>query len=406
MEILKDKSNEFNLSIIINRPDIVENKDTVEYKVMVNYKKGEKTLWYRLAKEYAYLLSDRADAAVIALLIPAMVKGEDIHVKGTISESLYWSITDRYQILLKAIIPTLNIINIYPTELRDEVSNATGVATGFSGGIDSFTVLADYYYRKTTQGFHITHLLFNNVGSHGSGSDNLFYERYNKLKTITDKIGLPFIAVNSNLDAFYQGIGFQKTHTNRNVSVAHLLNGGIRRFLYASTFNYRNVFIGPTYDMAYCDSIILPLLSTPTLDCISVGSEYNRVEKTLKVAKIKDSYDTLNVCVKSNQGKNCSVCWKCMRTLLTLEINGYIHLYKNVFDIQAYFNKRNIYIAKVIRSKDPLLVEIKDHAKTIQFKFPLISYIYAYLNFPKLIKLPGFVAKRGKMLLKKFFKNL
>jgi hypothetical protein len=113
--------------------------------------------------------------------------------------------------------------------------------------------------------------------------------------------------VNSNVDAFYgKGLGNQQTHTLRNASVALLLQGGIGRYLYASSYNFKNVFVGATYSMAYSDTIALPLLSTEVLDAISVGSEYTRIEKTLRVAEIPDSYGTLDVCVSPKKAGNCS----------------------------------------------------------------------------------------------------
>ncbi len=378
----------------ISKPEIIEQKDSIIYLVRVNYKQGQDSLWFSLNKEHEHLLSTCADAAFVALLIPAMAMGEDIHIEGAISENLYRNIVDRYQVVLKTIIPSLNIINIYPTDLKDEISNENGVATGFSGGIDSFTVLADYYYRNTTPGFRLTHLLFNNVGSHGTGSEYLFHERYNSIKETAENIELPLIAVNSNLSYFYKDIGFQQTHTHRNVSVAHLLKGGIKRFLYASTFSYGQTFIGQTYDIAYSDPIILPLLSSDALDCISVGCEYTRVEKTKEVAKIKESYHRLNICIRDDKAENCSLCWKCMRTLLTLEMLDCLHLYKNVFDISAYFNQRNRFIAQVIKSKDPLLREIKDYAGKNGFKFPLISHVYPYATQQKVFRLASSVKKR------------
>jgi hypothetical protein len=376
-------------NMVINNPEIIKENGIIQYRVSVKSKEGGNILWYSLSDEYEHLLSETADAALIALLIPAMTKKEDIHIKGIISERLYWNIVDRYQFILKLLIPSLNIINIFPTELREEEisKSQVGVATGFSGGIDSFCVLNDYFYRHTTPGFRLTHLLFNNVGSHGTGSEYLFKERFFHLKKTAEIFGLPFISINSNLSIFYEGHNFQQTHTHRNASVAHLLKGGIKRFLYASTFSYNESFIGPTYDIAYCDPIILPLLSSESTDLVSVGGKYTRVEKTLKVANLKESYNSLNICVNATKAENCSVCWKCMRTLLVFDIAGCLNLYQKVFDIDAYDKKRNDYIAKVIISKDPLLMEIKKYAKNNGFRFPIMSYIYAYIKFNKVFRL-------------------
>lgn len=214
------------------------------------------------------------------------------------------------------------------------------MATGFSGGIDSFCVLADHYYAEIPKRYRLTHLLFNNVGSHGAGGERLFRERYERLLPSAERIGLPFMMVNSNLDSFYgEGLGFQQTHTFRNSSVALLLQEGVQSYMYASTFNYLESFVGPTYDTAYSDNITLPLLSTNNFDAFYLGSEYTRLEKTLRVAEISESYTTLDICMNPNNNSgytNCSMCWKCLRTLVTLEIAGYLGNYSNVFDLKIY----------------------------------------------------------------------
>lgn len=167
-------------------------------------------------------------------------------------------------------------------------NSASGVAIGFSGGIDSYCALADHYYSDIPERFKITHLLFNNVGSHGTDGERLFRKRFERLAPSAERIGLPLLMINSNLDSFMpKNLGFQKTHTMRNASVAHLLQGGIGRYMYTSTYKYSDMFIGPTYDTAYSDLATLPLLSTDTLDAFSVGSEYSRVQKTLRVAELR-----------------------------------------------------------------------------------------------------------------------
>lgn len=75
-------------------------------------------------------------------------------------------------------------------------------------------------------------------------------KRRERLKPIVERIGLPFVTVNSNVSTFYQGWRFQATHTPRNTSVALLLQQGIGRFLYVSTYSYSDIYVDKTDD--YC----------------------------------------------------------------------------------------------------------------------------------------------------------
>ncbi|AUT01633.1 hypothetical protein CLI64_15260 [Nostoc sp. CENA543] len=382
----------------INKPEVVQQDNYIFYRVNIDFSDGNKTLWYAVDEEYANLVSDRADAALVALLIPAMARGEDIYISGTISEKLYYNLSSRYQKILQIILPSLRLVNVYPSDVQVASLRADGVATGFSAGIDSFSVLADHHYKQNVPpGFRVTHLLYNNVGSHGGGAERLFRERYARLKPmVAERIQLPFIAVNSNLDSFYKGFNFRQTHTPRNASVALLLQRGIGRFMYASAYTYTDIYIGASNGMGYSDAVTLPLMSTEVLDAFSVDSEYTRVEKTIRVANIEDSYQTLDVCVHADRAYNCSTCFKCMRTLLTLEIAGSIEHYANIFDLKAYAQEREKYIAyKVLQSNDPLIREIVSFAQERNFKFPLSS---------RLLRLKAQIGNIIKTPVRKFYK--
>ena len=369
----------------ISKPQILLQKHEIVISVDVEIAEGFKTLWYSLNRAFGNLVSDSCDAFLVALLIPAMTNGEDICVAGAISERLLYNLSGPYQRLLQHVIPSLRRVEIHPKEVYARTKRASGVATGFSGGIDSYCVLADHYYSDVREALKVTHLLFNNVGSHGKGGERVFRKRYTRLEQVVEGIGLPFVMINSNVTAFYRKrFSFQQTHTLRNASVALLLQGGIGRYMYASTYSFSNVFVGATYDMAYTDTIALPLLSTEVLDAFSVGSEYTRVEKTLRVANLCDSYSTLDICVNpyhTGNHANCSTCFKCMRTILTLEIAGMIERYSDSFNLDAYEHRRIKYIGKVLMSDDPLLREIVEFAKVQHYAFPPRAHRYIPLHY-------------------------
>ena len=353
--------------------------NTLFLKYPIDYQNKKEVLWYSIDIKYAGFVTDLLDGPLVALLIPAMALGENINIKGSVSEKLFYNLSKSCQILLKQIIPSLKLTNIIPNAIEIKSQRAAGVATGFPCGIDSFSTLADNYFSDVPKGYKITHLLFNNVGSHGKGNERLFEERYEKNKEITKIIGLPFLKINSNVENFYNNFSFQQTVTPRNVSVPLILQGGIGGFLVSSAISYKDIKVEQLPAIARIDTLLLPLLSTKALDIISTGSEYSRVEKTLKVAEIKDSYSSLDVCVDPNSAGNCSKCWKCMRTMLTLDIAGLLDKYQNVFDIPKYHQGKTQYIGKILYDPlfrcDPLVHEIIQYAKDQNYKFPKKSYI-------------------------------
>jgi len=124
---------------------------------------------------------------------------------------------------------------------------------------------------------------------------------------------------------------------------------------------------------------------------LSIGGEYTRVEKTKIVANIPESYNSLDVCLSARaDGSNCSRCFKCMRTQLTLDIADCKQLYDGVFDSVRYKKNKDRYIGEIIantrfhlkadKTVDPLIIEIDNFSKETNYKYPKVSYVYAILH--------------------------
>jgi len=334
-------------------------RDDAHCTVQVSFTCQERSevLWYRFPIEYEeYCETEKADAFVVALLLLAMNTHEDILVDGTMSERLYYNLTNHYMSIVRQQIPSLTNVSIVPAGFHTGMSanSMNMVGTGFSGGVDSFCCVADHLRDTVPASYRVSHLFFNNVGSHGRGprASRLFRERYDLLKAFPKEMGIPFIPVDSNLASLFP-FGFQLTHTIRNISVPLLFQKLLGRYLYASAYHYRNCKAGEAYDMAYSDPFAVHLLSTETLECISTGCQYSRVEKTAVVSRFEPSYRFLNVCTNPGKGgRNCSVCDKCCRTLLTLELLGALDKYWRVFDLEAWARHRPLYVCKVLLNDD------------------------------------------------------
>lgn len=373
----------------ISAPHVTQENKQIFYRVAVESIRGSETLWYSLDEPFGDLVAPSCDAPLVGLLIPAMAAGEDIHVDGVISDKLFYNLAGPYQKLLQLVIPTLRPVRITADKVCGSLAcRPPGVATGFSGGIDSFCALADHYGSNVSDSFKITHLLYNNVGSHGKDGERLFRKRFERLAPVAERLGLPFVKVDSNLGKFYgKGLGFSKTDTPRNASVALLLQGGIGRCMYASSNSYAHVFVGPSKYMAFTESISLPLLSTETLDVFSVGSQYTRVEKTLRVAELPESYGSLDVCAQTlpdAADTNCSICQKCLRTLATLEIAGLLERYSGSFNLDAYRRRRTMFFASMPGSPNPFHKEIIEFCRQRRFPYPLASRLLNALRIHKL----------------------
>lgn len=319
---------------------------------------GEDThnLTYSIPLEYAdWFATDRCDGFVVGLLFQAMERKEDIVVEGPLSSLLFHSLQGFYIPMMAQAFPNLHPINIVPSFLTDEPAGGRGVATGFSGGIDSFATVIQHLVQENSANYKISHFLFHNTGSHGSGNPEagrrLFWQRYEMMQPFAREVGIPIIPVDSNLSEIFP-IDFITMHSALNASVPLVLQNGLQRYFYSSAYKYADCGVDRTDDVARFDPFAFHLLSTEGLDCVSTGCQMSRVEKTELVAAYKPSHRYLNVCVESAfEGKNCSVCFKCRRTILTLELFGISDLYSDVFDLKKFRKIRNGYIMQLLLYK-------------------------------------------------------
>ena len=299
--------------------------------------------------------------------MPCMAANEPIILNGHLSRRLFTCLPN-IQVLLRSVYPELNIIPITAERLigaSKEIKNNT-IATGFSGGVDSFATVADI------KAENIEYFLFNNVGSHGGAGERLFEQRYKLVSKCAAQLKTPLLKVNSNLDLFYDNelLNFVYNHTLRNISVALLFQQGINQFYYASAYHLSDFQFYNRPTIAHLDPILLPLLSTENIVVLPHGTLLTRFDKTKLITNFPDSYQYLDVCVDEESEKNCSHCYKCRRTMATLDILGKRELYKEVFDFSLYDKKKLIVFYELYSDKAPMAVEIVNFAKQSNYSIP------------------------------------
>lgn len=342
----------------ISKPRRREAGDVSHLAASIEYHGGKRELWFSVPRQWAYgFTEDRCDGFVVALLLQAMEMGEDIRVDGALSSRLYHNIVNTFIPVVVEAFPRLRAIRLHPSELVDVRSFGSHVATGFSAGIDSFASFITHHINETSDTHKVSLLLFNNVGSHGSFScgeergRKLFQQRQKLVIPFAEEVSLPFLAVDSNIACIF-ATDFIKMHSALNCSVPLILQNLIGRFYYASTYKYADCGFGSVQDIGKLDPFIIHALSTESLECLSSGCRFSRVQKTQLVAKYEPSYRLLNVCVDpAFEGRNCSVCFKCCRTQLTLELLGLEEMYHKVFDFKKFETVRTAYIFRVLLYK-------------------------------------------------------
>ena len=135
---------------------------------------------------------------------------------------------------------------------------------------------------------------------------------------------------------------YVKTHSLRSTGAALLMEEDIDYYLYASAYPYQDIKIAAGKAIAVMDPILLPMVSSASTTIISAGAGLSRLEKTKVVSTISGAYSYLDVCVAPARKRmqdafhNCSQCWKCDRTMLTLDVLGTLDKFHEAFDLKLY----------------------------------------------------------------------
>lgn len=335
--------------IFIGQPHIISGNEYSRLETTITIDNQENTLWFQVEKEYEpFLCDDRIDAYVIATLNYAMRNGHDIISECPISETLHYNICNYLIDALCQYNPNFHHTSISAPITSEPIANHGAVGTGISRGVDSLHALAsqssDSYPRH-----RITHLLFNNVGSHGEGDEGrkLFNERADTSRRFAGDNNLRIIVTDSNLMDVIKQNHF-KSHTYSSLFPVFCLQKLFSIYYYASSgYKYHEFTLADkenTGPGSY-EFISLPLLSTENIRIYSEGESKSRLDKLKTVVNYAPAYDYLEVCLTSSH--NCSKCEKCARTLLALDALGALERFSKVFDTEYYHAHKKEYLTRL-----------------------------------------------------------
>lgn len=301
-------------------------------------------LWFE-SSEPDWIPEGRGEAALFAILPKAMQHGRSIVVDADIDPALLDAAQHELQSILMQQDPSLSRVNISAHNLSP-LNCGYRIATGMSCGVDSLSTAISYTGIRSPS---ITDLLFFDVGSHG-GSQELFFCRLARAKTAANDFKLPLNSVRSNI-VDYLASGFEQHNTLYNAAAAFSICKGIGTYLYASSFSYTDLYVGPCENTAYADPVLLGLLSCSAMRFISALPSLTRVQKTELIAPSSIAKRHLNVCVRPIQGAcNCSQCKKCARTLLTLQLLDRLNGFEQVFDLPSFTQIKSRFIAEITKN--------------------------------------------------------
>lgn len=312
---------------------------------------GVRQFWFSVDDEYGdWLTSDVYDAFLVAMLYPAMFYGEDIEIGGNVSKRILHNAVHYVQGLMKAYDPSFRNVTIKVQGFSNaQKSERLHVGTGFSGGVDSFSTLADNFFSTDDPDYKVDTLFFFHVGQYGNVKKPVTWERASNRFGITrdfaKEIGVDAVMMNTNMFDFYRPEWEYDAGVLCRIASVLAFQKVLKRYYISNTVTYRELskldFTNHHVDMAETtDPIIMPLLSPDGLDILCDGAQHTRTEKTANIANLPLAQKHLNVCVNSSDehvaATNCSRCPKCLRTMMALESAGVLDKFSSVFNLEEW----------------------------------------------------------------------
>ena len=311
-------------------------------------------LYFLVEKEYQeYLCTDRADAFLVAFLYYAMLTGSDILSEAPISEKLLFGINHHLFPALLIEDKGYKKIKIIAAPKKEPYLSENAVATGMSCGVDSLYSLKKYNSEDIPEQYRLTHLTYFNMGAifHPNTAENKHYsinefyditgkmsqEKRQNAQMVAEKVNMPLVYVESNLDKDYYRGAYGYTGVYRNCSMVLALQGLFGKY-YCSSAGWPNFFdLSLDEGSEHYETLLCSAFSNGTVQFI-LSDFVTRYEKTLFLANYDIAHKFLDVCFNFN---NCGKCQKCLRTLVTFDLLDCLEDFSNVFDID-YFKKHRV----------------------------------------------------------------
>jgi hypothetical protein len=322
--------------MIVHKPVITEEKNEICVSAKVDTKnhniKLPDVLWFKFPKGYKEYVTDRSDGFAAALLPIAMVLGEDIEIKGTVSPHLAFGMRE-YQRITSVWWPDLlRSIHVTFENLKSlEEKKATGkVGCAFSGGVDSFYTLWSHLPRnEAIEKYRISHCLM--IKRFNLLEDKINFDTIQKIyEPMMKRLDLQLLVCDSNIIIEFIG-PIEKIFLEKPLGELFTPIHGttITAFVLMLGRFFSDFYIGSAYKFTYSqpdgsNPLLVHLLSTEETEMIGDGSHLTRVEKTATLSNWPETYLKLHVCFKATADEkkdtilNCCKCEKCLRTMTSL----------------------------------------------------------------------------------------
>lgn len=371
-----------------------------------------KELYFSVEDKYGDMLTDDVyDAFLVAAIYPAMYHNEPIEIEGNVTKRIYVNVVNYAMAIVKGYRPEYNIVPVSVGGITKAKKNdILHVGTGFSGGVDSFSTLTDWFFNTDDTDYKIDTLFFFHVGQYGNIKNPKTQERAEKRFRLTSDfakaIGVGAVMMNTNLFDFYLPNWEYDAGVLCRICSVLVFQRALKRYYISNDVTYGEAMLSSSLKVGmavHTDPYIMPMLSPEGLEIVCEGAQHKRTEKTANIADNPLAQKYLNVCVNTSdnlvEAHNCGYCGKCMRTQMALESIDALDKFSAVFDKRIYKHHAFLYKCRqVLRyNKDAFAKDnidfARSHGKRVPSKF--LARIISVYFFA--VRVKNFVFRRLKI---------
>ena len=292
-----------------------ETNGIVKRSALVSWRGGELRVGVRVPLAFAPEQGDLSPFVAMALL-PAMIRGEDLEVQGSVSTKLL----DGLDLAIAAYAswdPGLRPPAIRAPGPPTDVPQVDGVGCFFSRGVDSMYSAA----LERREPAALTHLVFCD-GIEPIHSPGVAREEVARAGIAAARLSLPLVIVETNARALsHELCDWGDAHGAVLAAIGLMLGGGLGTVLIPSTTTFATV--GPFGSSPVLDG----LFSTESVAIVHDDISLTRAGKVAALATQRpDLLAHLKVCYAENRSDNCGRCGKCLITMAALQAAGALAL--------------------------------------------------------------------------------
>ncbi len=278
---------------------------------------GWDRVYLRVASPNSDYVFDDASPFAAMLLLPAMKQGEDLIIKGSISEQLY----NGMQLIMDEVAgwgAGLRTVRIIADQVVKDRHRPSQTASFFSGGVDSFYTYLKHKHDSREADRVDCFILVKNFDI-DIQNNALWESALKNVQAVADKEHIELVVVETNIHQLVEPLlAWDYAHGGCLAAVGLFLRRAFRTVYIPSTFSVEE-------QIPWGSSLALDKhWSTECTSFVHDGSEVTRIGKVFaEVAKSPVAMSHLRVCYMNKRGAyNCGRCPKCLRTMISLYAAG------------------------------------------------------------------------------------